>query len=604
MSDIPAKYTRQAIDLGVLSVLDVTADGKVVSAQDWVELWTLVIRHINTIDEYCIDIEDIRVNWAESEKALLEVITEFREKYDVLSESFIHYGTEPPTNPHTQLWVVPTESVNDDSFVTREELVFKGNLSDKVSLTCDTPPGLYIVKNNTRLKVEAKHPSEDGFITVSLQCLRAMSVGVLIVESQAIDLYSVEHKFMFYGAAALTTTGFVAALKADPGCLFEARVITRHYKSPTGFTDYTDKVFEFKPAAMPPFGVYSYSDERGHILELDNDGTDAIEIWFGKYGDQVAHISAHHNAGEPSLHIACGSSEEFTVDMGFDSIALAVGNNRISIPKVSNWSERYNIEVQTDENVGLTLNGVDIATKEHLWAAGIIETFEDFMYIVRAGLASKYIKVGDQITVPHTQFGDLVFDVIGIGVDAAYTDYNSTTQNTVTIQLHEVLPSDMVYDAAEPNNPDEVRAQNGSNEWAVSGLAQWLRAPKSTPSNKWWQSQYDADTPPDYVNQAHFMYGFTDEFADCVKAPASETLPWSQAGAGLLGYTDIANARYPYYSIVANRKKYRNGVAQIWWTSSPSPNSTASVTRINAAGVASSNYARYKFGVSPVMVLA
>ena len=115
-------YTKQSIDPNILSVLDVDATGKVVSAEDWKELWGLVIKHINTIDEYCLSIEDIRVNWEASEAELNKVITEFRAKYDILSKSFIHYGEEPPKDEHIKLWVQPVEDVSGNSFVTKDML--------------------------------------------------------------------------------------------------------------------------------------------------------------------------------------------------------------------------------------------------------------------------------------------------------------------------------------------------------------------------------------------------------------------------------------------------------------------------------------------------
>lgn len=115
-------YTSQPIDPSILSVLDIVDSGKVVSAEDWVTLWNLVIGRINSIDAYCVAIEDIRINWKESEAQLQQIIANFTEKYDAFSDCFIHYGTDAPTNPETKFWVEPVEAFLDDMLVRGVDL--------------------------------------------------------------------------------------------------------------------------------------------------------------------------------------------------------------------------------------------------------------------------------------------------------------------------------------------------------------------------------------------------------------------------------------------------------------------------------------------------
>ena len=124
MNGVFNKYTGRAIDLGVLSVLDVTSEGKVVSAQDWAQLWTLVINHINSINAYCVSLEDLRISWDESQKALEQILTDLTVKYNALNRSFVHYGEEPPTDEHTRFWVKPVPHIDGaEEFATRKFVV-------------------------------------------------------------------------------------------------------------------------------------------------------------------------------------------------------------------------------------------------------------------------------------------------------------------------------------------------------------------------------------------------------------------------------------------------------------------------------------------------
>lgn len=98
-------YETQAIDLSLLSVLDITKEGKVVSAEKWVELWTLVFQHINKIDTFCVDMQATLDNWHIAEEALTELSKDMQMKYASLSTGFTHYGEAPPQNPHINFWV-------------------------------------------------------------------------------------------------------------------------------------------------------------------------------------------------------------------------------------------------------------------------------------------------------------------------------------------------------------------------------------------------------------------------------------------------------------------------------------------------------------------
>lgn len=118
MSNNTAKYTAQPIDLSILSVLNVDLDGKVVTADAWKTLWTTVFKHINSLDQYCVSMEEIRLNWEKSETALKAIVEDINKKYAVLKQSFIHYGSQEPTNEDQLLWVQPTAEVPESLLFT------------------------------------------------------------------------------------------------------------------------------------------------------------------------------------------------------------------------------------------------------------------------------------------------------------------------------------------------------------------------------------------------------------------------------------------------------------------------------------------------------
>ena len=136
MSNPTTEYNTQAIDPAVLSVLDVELDGKVVSAQDWKTLWQLVFNRINHIDAFCLKVEDLRVSLEQSRQEMFDAAHRINVKYAALEKSFVHYGTEAPTNEHVKFWVQPVTDVNPNLLVTYP--VLQKELSHYVDNAIDT----------------------------------------------------------------------------------------------------------------------------------------------------------------------------------------------------------------------------------------------------------------------------------------------------------------------------------------------------------------------------------------------------------------------------------------------------------------------------------
>lgn len=115
-------YESKPVDIAILSVLDVTSDGKIVSAADWTALWNTVLMRINHLDKYCSDISTLIIRWQESITAFDKAMSDINAMFNTLSNSFIHYGEEAPTDDNVRLWVQPNSEVDDKSLVTKAEL--------------------------------------------------------------------------------------------------------------------------------------------------------------------------------------------------------------------------------------------------------------------------------------------------------------------------------------------------------------------------------------------------------------------------------------------------------------------------------------------------
>lgn len=138
-----------SISADVLSVLDVVKDGKVVTAEVWTRLWELTFKHLKTVSDFCISIDEVRTSWLESEQALANVVSDFNIKYESLEKSFIHYGAEPPTDPHVKFWLADyDESDRDDKLATLGDLRDVGGVADRL-LTYDIENGNVIITGRT-----------------------------------------------------------------------------------------------------------------------------------------------------------------------------------------------------------------------------------------------------------------------------------------------------------------------------------------------------------------------------------------------------------------------------------------------------------------------
>ena len=159
--DNNTSYETQAIDINLLSVLDITKDGKVVSAEKWVELWNLVFQHINKIDAFCVDMQSTLDNWHESEIALNKIIEDMQMKYDALSTEFIHYGENTPENPNIVLWVHRMNDISTQGFLTNEDM------DSTLSSTSENPVQNKVVNAALNNKMDKNNPTGTGSFSLN-----------------------------------------------------------------------------------------------------------------------------------------------------------------------------------------------------------------------------------------------------------------------------------------------------------------------------------------------------------------------------------------------------------------------------------------------------
>ena len=98
------------------------------------------------------------------------------------------------------------------------------------------------------------------------------------------------------------------------------------------------------------------------------------------------------------------------------------------------------------------------------------------------------------------------------------------------------------FDAAEPNNTQQERKNNGNNRYVYSNLLQWLNS--SGAANSWYSAQHTYDQSPNgkgysgvvsnnpYASEAGFLSFFPDELKKSLNTASKKTAKSSYDGSG------------------------------------------------------------------------
>lgn len=137
-----------------------------------------------------------------------------------------------------------------------------------------------------------------------------------------------------------------------------------------------------------------------------------------------------------------------------------------------------------------------------------VTSWEEIQKVVRAGIADKLYRPGDQLVSYHSLFGRMIWDIIGFDID---TPVDTTYTHSMTLQSHFIIMPSLEYDVAEPTNPDSGIAEYGSSDWATSAVRQWLNSSKD--AGAWWEAQTEYDVAPSHAASIPgFMLGLPEDF--------------------------------------------------------------------------------------------
>ena len=252
--------------------------------------------------------------------------------------------------------------------------------------------------------------------------------------------------------------------------------------------------------------------------------------------------------------------------------------------------------------------------------------------LVELGILTKQISkfsnadIGTEVSIPYNNEGSgisgpIVFEVVGV-------NHHTTAEHpkTITLMTKNVIRK-AAFDAAEPNNPDSMRKDNGNNRWSVSNIRQWLNS--SGPANSWFKPQHEYDAPPTsgnvssadgaYADAPGFLAGFSanvlQHFTDITNITAlcnadgggSETtvdkvfLPSrTEMGYGKInGIAEGTHLSVKYPDIDSKIKNYQ----YYWMRSTYDGSDTFTMSYINNAGRVFDDGAYCGYGIAPIIVL-
>jgi hypothetical protein len=195
-----------------------------------------------------------------------------------------------------------------------------------------------------------------------------------------------------------------------------------------------------------------------------------------------------------------------------------------------------------------------------LAVADLEDTISDpqkFHEIIQAGLAPSLLSVGDQIVIAHSDFGNIVWDIIGFDHDIDATGH----KHSVTIQTHKVIgefqfdheenevategtfsadysyyiadssqdsgfkyltpnkdyyigntiPSGITYYHSAIEDSTGYIVKYGYNNWEHSALRQYLNS--ESEKGQWWKAKHLGDVAPAYATTKDgFLKGLDADF--------------------------------------------------------------------------------------------
>lgn len=133
-----------------------------------------------------------------------------------------------------------------------------------------------------------------------------------------------------------------------------------------------------------------------------------------------------------------------------DNANQAAENANSAIENIRVLLKADNIEYDPSKS-GFNVNNVQealdtITTRMDLAEELKPKSWEDVSVIVQSGLASKVFRIGDQLICNHSEFGELVWDIIGFDCEQIKEEYE--VEHSMTLALHSI-PIKVQFDSPE-----------------------------------------------------------------------------------------------------------------------------------------------------------
>lgn len=190
------------------------------------------------------------------------------------------------------------------------------------------------------------------------------------------------------------------------------------------------------------------------------------------------------------------------------------------------------------------------------------------------------------IAIPHRDFGETIFDVIGIDAD----DVLENVGHRLTLALRDVFPGRYAFDEPRDGWPF------GRGKWDESTIRAYLRD-----------------------EEKGFLSGFPAAFRDMI-CTTKRITALSEGGqveteerAFLLSMTEVfgnptngveEGAQYKFFKIPENRVKFRDGDPAGWWLRSPHAGYGYVARIVYATGPVSNLNANIASGLAPACIIA
>lgn len=191
------------------------------------------------------------------------------------------------------------------------------------------------------------------------------------------------------------------------------------------------------------------------------------------------------------------------------------------------------------------------------------------------------------IAIPHRDFGEATFDVIGVDADDVLEE---NAKHRLTLALRDVFPGRYAFDEPRDGWP-------------------------------WGRGKWDESTIRAYLQDEEkgFLSGFPAAFRDMI-CTTKRITALSEGGqveteerAFLLSLTEVfgnptngveEGRQYKFFKIPENRVKFRDGDAAYWWLRSPDAGHGRNARSVITAGQVNVNSAHYADGLAPACIIA